>query len=209
MRDDVFDFVMRLGGNQSFKDATFANCDKVTKSQHAFVHEFDILNSSRGIYINGPAGVGKTYAMQLIFNRMVEQIVNDRSKSIYWEKMPYWILMTKFLDGMRSFDNAQYIANVKNRAYNAHWLFIDDIGATTKTDWAIDQIYMLLEHRIQNQLPTFITSNLSMRELGEFYNDRIASRVAALCYPVKFEGDDLRIQKMKQDYNNLVKSREK
>ena len=49
---------------------------------------------------------------------------------------------------------------------NVPLLCIDDIGAEKLTDWARDEILgSILQHRMDNKLPTFFTSNLNLKEL--------------------------------------------
>ena len=45
-------------------------------------------------------------------------------------------------------------------------LSIDDIGAEKLTDWARDEVLgNILQYRMDNGLPTFFTSNLTIKEL--------------------------------------------
>ena len=45
-------------------------------------------------------------------------------------------------------------------------LLIDDIGAETVTSWNRDEVLgTILQYRMQESLPTFFTSNLSLKEL--------------------------------------------
>jgi DNA replication protein DnaC len=43
--------------------------------------------------------------------------------------------------------------------------------------------------------PTFISSNLSLKQLGERVGDRIVSRIVEMCEIIKIEGDDRRLKK--------------
>lgn len=45
-------------------------------------------------------------------------------------------------------------------------LLLDDIGAETVTNWSRDEILgTILQYRMENNLSTFITSNLNISEL--------------------------------------------
>ena len=48
------------------------------------------------------------------------------------------------------------------------YFFLDDIGAETVTNWNRDEILgSLLQYRMQEGLPTFFTSNNTIKELEE------------------------------------------
>ena len=54
------------------------------------------------------------------------------------------------------------------RVANSPLLLLDDIGAEKLTDWARDEVLgVILQHRMEENLPTFLTSNLSLKELEE------------------------------------------
>lgn len=164
--------------------------------------KFDI---ARGFYLYGNPGVGKTHALKLIFNEIFFQLVADRMENILWKNNPYWIHASTYLEGQKQFERgSEELLRIKENVTRAKWLFIDDLGATTKTDWAIDQIYQVVDERVQEKKQTFFSSNLSPTALGEFYNERISSRVAELSLPVYFKGDDKRVEGMKKDYFEMV-----
>ena len=50
-------------------------------------------------------------------------------------------------------------------------LLFDDIGAENTTAWARDEIFCpLIQYRMQEQLPTFFTSNLTIDELEQHFS---------------------------------------
>ena len=57
---------------------------------------------------------------------------------------------------------------VFNKVRKAPLLLLDDIGAETVTNWNRDEILgSLLQYRMQEGLPTFFTSNNTIKELEE------------------------------------------
>lgn len=70
--------------------------------------------------------------------------------------------------------------NCMNEAKKAHILCIDDVGLepTEVLDYgnAINPVIEIIEHRYRQQSFTFITSNLTPRQIREKYGDRIADR---------------------------------
>lgn len=70
--------------------------------------------------------------------------------------------------------------NCMNEAKKAQILCIDDMGLepTEVLDFgnSINPVIEILEHRYRQQLFTFITTNLTPRQIREKYGDRIADR---------------------------------
>ena len=55
----------------------------------------------------------------------------------------------------------------------AKLLLIDDLGAEGVTSWSRDEVLgTILQYRMQEGLPTFITSNLNMKELSEHLSNK-------------------------------------
>lgn len=70
--------------------------------------------------------------------------------------------------------------NCMNEAKKAYVLCIDDVGLepTEVLDYgnAINPVIEIIEHRYRQQLFTFITTNLTPKQIREKYGDRIADR---------------------------------
>ena len=78
-------------------------------------------------------------------------------------------------------------------------LVLDDLGKGSKTDWAVERIYMLLDYRYNHKLPTIITSNYDIGEVAallstdEQSQEAIASRIGGMCRGVRMSGKDRRL----------------
>ena len=64
-------------------------------------------------------------------------------------------------------------------------LVIDDFGAKQPSNITIDQVYMILNKRYECMLPTIITSNLALEEIGNLFGERIASRIERMSISFK------------------------
>ena len=50
----------------------------------------------------------------------------------------------------------------------ANYLLLDDIGADSVTEWSRDEVLgTILQYRMEEKLPTFFTSNLTLDELED------------------------------------------
>jgi DNA replication protein DnaC len=74
-------------------------------------------------------------------------------------------------------------------------LVLDDLGAEKSTEWSINILYIIIDRRYRDEKKTIITSNLSLDELADKLDDRIASRIAGMCTVVPMGGADRRLIK--------------
>ena len=113
----------------------------------------------KGLYLTGSFGSGKTYLISALFNELAKQNIN--SVIVYFPEF-LRTLKSSFNDIENSYNERfNYVKNVE-------LLLIDDIGAENLTTWGRDEILgTILQYRMQENLPTFFTSNLNMKELEE------------------------------------------
>jgi DNA replication protein DnaC len=81
-------------------------------------------------------------------------------------------------------------------AKNVPVLFTDDLGDPDRrrmeSDDKRDILFQILDYRLRNCAPTFITTNLDGDQMAKQFGNRIASRLAELCEWCEVGGDDLR-----------------
>lgn len=148
----------------------------------------------RGLYIYGEFGIGKSYILGCIANELKEKSIS--SMMIYVPEI-LRDLKAGFNDGS---SNARYEA-----IRNAEVLILDDLGAEDVTAWSRDEVITsILNYRMVEQLPTFISSNFAIDELKGRYSYtktngkeetkalRMIERIRALCEEVKLTGQNLR-----------------
>ena len=84
---------------------------------------------------------------------------------------------------------------------NTPLLLLDDIGAEYLTPWARDEVLEpILQYRMDQELPTFFTSNYSIKELEKHFmiNDekmkakRIIERISQVSTPVELVSKNMR-----------------
>lgn len=57
-------------------------------------------------------------------------------------------------------------------------LVIDDLGAEKATDWARTTLYVIIDRRDREMMPTIVTSNSSLQQIAVNFCGRIASRLS-------------------------------
>ncbi len=78
-------------------------------------------------------------------------------------------------------------------------LIIDDLGTEMSTSFSQSCIYNIINTRILKELPTVISTNLSLDEIGKVYSPRISSRILGSYTLLQFLGNDIRQQKALAD----------
>lgn len=153
----------RLNDNNELKDIACAKMSdidtsdkkrsKVIKWIANFCKNYEIGNGSKGLYLHGNFGCGKTYLISAMFNELKNKKVN--SEIIYFPE-----LLRKIKGDFDNYsDKIEYLENVD-------LLLIDDIGAEKVTEWGRDEILgTILQSRMSNHKTTFFTSNLNIEEL--------------------------------------------
>lgn len=67
-------------------------------------------------------------------------------------------------------------------------LVLDDVGTNKMSDWAYQILYSLINHRYDYLKTTIFTSNYSLKELEDMWqDDRITSRITRMCQILKKE----------------------
>ena len=147
----------------SIRSACFKNIYKddskrleVIKKIKSFYDNYKTNQEGKGIYLTGNFGSGKSYLIGALFNELAK--LNYQSAIIYFPEF-LRSLKAKFNTANEYNDKFEYVKIVPI-------LLIDDIGAEKLTDWARDEILgSILQYRMDFNLPTFFTSNLTILEL--------------------------------------------
>lgn len=149
--------------NASMKDIYTDDPDrfKVIKWLKNFIDEYKKGNATKGLYLTGNFGCGKTYLISATLNEVAK--FNKKVCIIYYPE---------FLRSLKeSFNDDDEYKTRFNYVKTVDLLLLDDIGAETTTAWARDEILgTILQYRMQAKLPTFFTSNFTIEELEEHFS---------------------------------------
>ena len=180
----------------SLKKASLAQVDlddlerlPVFEKLLAFVEQYPAIR--KGLYLYGDFGVGKSFMVAALAHDLSEK----RGVSSTLLHYPSFVIDAK---------NAISDGNVKTLVDEiklSEVLILDDIGAEQSTAWVRDEILqVILQYRMQENLPTFFTSNFNFEELelhfakGKHGNDetwearRVMERIRYLAEETRLEG---------------------
>lgn len=128
-----------------------ANRIKAYQAVASFISDYP---NQKGVYLYGQFGVGKSYMMAAMANELAEKGISTTL-----------IHYPSFISESSGFDELKTKANEVKKV---DVLVLDDIGAESNNDWIRDNILqVILQYRMQENLATFFTSNLTMVELEQ------------------------------------------
>lgn len=129
------------------------------------------IENDTGLYIFGSVGSGKTHLAIAAFKEVLKI-----SGSVQWWGFDDLIQSLK-----AEFDGGSEAA-LMDLVCQYKYLFLDDIGAPRFTEYSIDVLHRIISRRLGRGLHKILfTSNLSLKDLGNTVDDRIASRIVEMC----------------------------
>jgi DNA replication protein DnaC len=134
--------------------------------------------TTRGLYIFGPVGVGKSHLGVGIIKTAFQ-------KGLYGAVINVPSTLRKIRD---SFKDHSVVVQDEVYAKKRFVVLLDDIGAENATPWAIETIYSIVDARYESNLPTIITSNCSPAELTKDIGARSTDRIREMCDIVEIRG---------------------
>jgi DNA replication protein DnaC len=160
--------------NQKAYDACKAFCENYSKE------------TTKGLKLFGNYGSGKTHLVSAIIHKLGEQMIDCR-----------FMVVPELLRSIRQgFSQDSDKANdLVKEAERAHLLILDDLGAEKTSDWVREQLYIIINRRYENMLPTIVTTNCTTAELVERLGERTVSRLIEMTDAYKITADDYRLKK--------------
>ena len=136
-----------------------------------------------GLLLWGNVGTGKTFFAACIANALVEKHISVRMTNF----------STILNDLFSETDKNKYLERLNDH----NLLIIDDLGIERDTEYALEQVYNIIDTRYKSGKPLIITTNLTLEELKnpiDVAHKRIYDRVLGMCVPVMFNGSNFRNQ---------------
>ena len=179
----------------SLRQFTFANDTGINpemQKAHSYVEHWpEMKATATGLLLWGNVGTGKSFFAGCIANALLDQGVP--------------VLMTNFsgilnaLTGMFSDDRNKYIDSLNHYSL----LIIDDLGMERDTEYALEQVFNVIDARLRSNLPLIVTTNLTLEELkhpADLAHERIYSRVLERCIPLKINNQNIRQMKAQENF---------
>lgn len=150
-----------------------------------------------GFWFQGPPGSGKSHLMGSFVHRYF-QTAEDRVPKMVWWSVPF--LFDRITKDFAREDRSE---PTFNEVLSADVLFLDDLGTQQGKPWETERLFQILDRRLNSELPTFVTTNLSPDELKFTLHERIVSRLVGLCMPITLKSEDKRKEIFAQRLRDL------
>lgn len=163
------------------------NINNIKNLAIRFIENFDDPNE-KNLLFTGNTGLGKTFLSNCIANEILK-----KGKTVLYQTAPI------MLDAIIDYRFGKTDGFVYNNILNADLLIIDDLGTENLNNLKFTELFNVINTRILNQnnhiTKTIISTNLSLNNLFQNYDERIFSRLAGYYNICRFYGDDIRINK--------------
>ncbi|HEL1584567.1 TPA: primosomal protein DnaI [Streptococcus suis] len=150
----------------SLKNVTIADLDRQDENRVGIMLAISdfvkrVGQDNKGIYLYGTFGIGKSYLMAYLANLL------SKTHLLSTTMLHYPTFVVDIKNAIKDGSVKERIDEVKT----AQVLVLDDIGAEQHSSWIRDDVLqVILQYRMQENLPTFFTSNFSFADLERHFS---------------------------------------
>lgn len=130
----------------------------------------EMRQKGKGLLFLGKPGTGKTFYSCCVANALID-------KGIF-------AFVTNVTEVTRTFKGEEDRLRLLHYTSSAALMILDDLGAERSTEYAIEQLYSIVDQRYRSGKPLIVTTNLTLDQLGkapELGRQRIYERVLEMC----------------------------
>ena len=155
------------------------NMERVAARCAQYAEKFS--SSSPSLLLSGATGLGKTH-----LSSAIGRVVSDSGHSVVYDTAGE--IFTKLDD--RRFGRIP--PEETEDYYSCDLLIIDDLGSELTTALTVSHLFSLVNTRLNHSRPLIINTNLTLPELRERYEEKVASRLIGSFELLPFYGRDIR-----------------
>ena len=185
----------------ALRQYTFANdlgYQPESAKLRAYVEQFpEMLKSGAGLLLWGGVGTGKTFLAACVANALL-----DRNIPVL---MPVTGELLNKLMGIYPSERNAFLKSLN--AYSL--LILDDLGMEHSSEFAMAQMFNIVDGRYRTRKPLIVTTNLTLQELKhppDLAHARIYDRLLEMCTPIRINGQNIR-QFRAQEHMETMRSR--
>jgi len=169
-----------------YSKMTFADWDiarhQDAKAHYDFTHKYiaEMTQDNNLLWLYGNYGSGKTHlAIACIYKMVYESAIKymenqnnghmpNQLRAFYAE----WGIHCSTVQQSWDSNSGEREADLWGRMMRSELVVIDDIDKRLPSEWALGKLYEIINHRYMHQLPTIITANHSLGDLGADWDSR-------------------------------------
>ncbi len=202
--DEIRERVKAMDMPKDIREATLEKFEITSERSEALSQALDFIDSyshdpkgfHKALYLQGSFGVGKTYLLGAIAHRL--------AKDGFVSTLVHF---PTFAVEMKQSIKQDNVGEKLDAVKRSPILMLDDIGADSLSSWIRDDILgVILQYRMQEQLPTFFSSNFSMKQLEE---EHLTVSQRGEEEPLKAKRIMERIRYLSKEINMIGKNRRK
>lgn len=144
-----------------------------------------LKSPTESLILYGEPGRGKTYFLYSMIHSLLEKSKCPRHYIRFFSGVD---LEDRIRREVGEFKSCSCFIDT---LVESEFLFIDDFGVASMSSEAERHYYRLLDLRLNNEMPTVISTNLDDAEILKMFGKRIQSRLK-FCTRINFDGEDLR-----------------
>lgn len=164
------------------------NIENIKEIALSFINNFDDINEKNLLFL-GNTGLGKTFLSNCIANELLKS-----GKTILYQTAP--VMLDTIIDYRFNKNNS---LDIYQNILDVDLLIIDDLGTECMNSMKFSELFNVINTRLLNQnnhvTKTIISTNLSLKDLSQKYDERIFSRFVGYYNICRFFGDDIRFKK--------------
>lgn len=167
----------------------FENIECIKNVTRKFCENID-SNGQKNILFVGNTGIGKTF----LANCIAKELIN-KGKTVVYQTAP--ILMDKVIEYKFSYNKSGIEKEQYEKIFDVDLLIIDDLGTETMSNVKFTELFNIINTRLLKNKKILISTNLTLNQLYNEYDERVMSRLIGNFTICKFVGEDIRLKKKK------------
>lgn len=176
-------------GRYGIKQSPRAQILEIKENCMEFIKNF-ANPDARNLLFSGPTGVGKTF----LANCVAIELMN-LGYSVLYQTAPA-LFNTIYEYRYRSGRDDAYENSVYRSILDTDLLIIDDLGTESPSATRYAELLNIIDTRYANDkrkpCKTIISTNIDLKKLFEYYDERVVSRIIGSFDIFRFAGDDIR-----------------
>lgn len=168
-----------------FEGDTLVSYQKTVEKCKNFAGNFK--TSYQNLFFYGTVGTGKTF----LSNCIAKECIEKGCSVLYFSAAGLFEMLSR---NAFSYKNQEEMTALCSDLYSCDLLIIDDLGTETASAFTLSHFFTCLNERLLRRKPIIISTNLSLEDCRNRYQDRIFSRIASNFDFCKLTGPDIRMK---------------